>query len=141
MCGGFITGTYYQLINHNQLSLGISSNAQMFQYREAILIGPVMEYFAQEEDGDILLLNRLWVKEAMGFGLRVRLQPLEGGEKLTNLGASHGRIQARRACSSSKTVIHTPSSTYHRDQRIGVYTSSASAMTGSRSWTIKWRCG
>jgi len=114
MCGGFITGTYYQLINHNQLSLRTSCNAQMFQYREAILIGPVVEYFAQEEDGDLLLLNGLWVKEVMGFGFRVRLQPWDGGEKSTNLGASHGRIQARRACSSSKTVIHTPSGTYHR---------------------------
>ena len=89
----------------------------MFQYCEAIVIGPVVKYFAQEEDGDILLLNRLWVKEAMGFGFRVRLQPWDGkGENLTNLGASHGQIQARRACSSSKTMIHTPSGTHHRSQ-------------------------
>ena len=88
----------------------------MFQYGEAILVGPVVEYFAQEEDGDISLLNRLWVKEAMGFGFRVRLQPWDGGEKSANLGASHGRTQARRACSSSKTVIHPPSGTYYRSQ-------------------------
>jgi len=102
------------VINHNELSLKTSCHAQMFQYREAILVGPVVKYFAQEEDGDILLLNRLWVKEVMGFGFRVRLQPLDGGEKSTNLGASHGRTQARRACSSSKTVIHTLSGTHHR---------------------------
>ena len=89
----------------------------MFQYREAILVGPVVEYFAQEEDRDFLLLNRLWVKEAMGFGFRVRLQPWYGkGEKSANLGASRGRTQARRACSSSKTVIHPLSGTHHRSQ-------------------------
>jgi hypothetical protein len=37
----------------------------MFQYSETILVRPVVEYSAQEEDGNILLVRRLRVKEVM----------------------------------------------------------------------------
>jgi hypothetical protein len=42
----------------------------MFQYDEAILVRPVMEYSTQEEDGDVIFLRRLWVKEVVALGTR-----------------------------------------------------------------------
>src|SRR6266853_2384864 len=44
----------------------------MFQYSEAVLIGPVVNHSAQEENGDVLLLRRLWVKEAVALGIECR---------------------------------------------------------------------
>ena len=43
----------------------------MFQYGEAILVRPVVEYSAQEEDGNILLVRRLRVKEVMTLGTKM----------------------------------------------------------------------
>jgi hypothetical protein len=40
----------------------------MFQYGEAIVVGPVMQYFGNEEDGDVLLPCRLWCEEVVALG-------------------------------------------------------------------------
>lgn len=72
MCGGFVAGKCHQLVNDDKLGLRAGGNTQMFKYSQAILVGPVVEHSAQEEDGDILLLHRLWVKEAMP--LRIKRQ-------------------------------------------------------------------
>ena len=39
----------------------------MFEYGEAILICPVMEHIADEEDGDALGVRRLRLEEVVGF--------------------------------------------------------------------------
>ena len=62
---GFVTGTGYQLFDDDELGLGPGCGAQMFQYGEAIFVSPVVEYFADKEDGDILLLRWLWLKEVV----------------------------------------------------------------------------
>jgi hypothetical protein len=67
MCNGLITGTCNQLVDDNELSIRASSNAQMFQDGEAIFVRPVVKHSGQEEDRDVLLLCRLWVKEAVAF--------------------------------------------------------------------------
>src|ERR1700730_5480637 len=61
----FVAGTRHQLVNNDELGLRSSRNAQMFRYNETILVCPVVENFANEEDGDVLLLRRLRVKEAL----------------------------------------------------------------------------
>jgi hypothetical protein len=69
----FVTGICHQPSNNDKLGLRASGNAQMFQYCEAILVGPVVKHSAQEEDGDVLLLRRLRVKEVVSFGSDVRV--------------------------------------------------------------------
>jgi hypothetical protein len=71
----FVTCTCHQPSNNDKLGLRASGNAQMFQYCEAILVGPVVKHSAQEEDGDVLLLHRLRVKEVVSFGSGVRMLP------------------------------------------------------------------
>ena len=39
----------------------------MFEYGEAVLVRPVVRYFGEDEDGDVLLLCRLWFKEVVTF--------------------------------------------------------------------------
>lgn len=73
MCSRFITGICHQPSNDDKLGLRASGNAQMLQYCEAILVGPVVKHFAKEEDGDILLLCGLRVKEVVSFGSDVRV--------------------------------------------------------------------
>ena len=68
MCSRFVTGMCHQPFDKDELCLGASSDAQMFQYSETILVRPVVKYSAQEEDGNILLLRRLRVKEVVTLG-------------------------------------------------------------------------
>jgi len=70
MCGRFVAGKCHQLVNDDKLGLRARGNTQMFQYSQAILVGPVVEHSAQEEDSDILLLHRLRVKEVMSLGIK-----------------------------------------------------------------------
>jgi len=70
MCGRFVAGKCHQLVNDDKLCLRAGGDTQMFKYSQAILVGPVVEHSAQEEDGDILLLHRLRVKEAMSLGIK-----------------------------------------------------------------------
>ena len=70
MRGRFVTGKCHQLVNDDKLSLMAGCNTQVFQYSQAVLIGPVVEYSAQEEDSNILLLQRLWIEEAMSLGTK-----------------------------------------------------------------------
>jgi hypothetical protein len=77
MCSRFVTSICHQPSNNDKLGLRASGSAQMFQYCEAILVGPVMKHSAQEENGDILLLRRLWVKEVVSFGSDVRVLPFD----------------------------------------------------------------
>lgn len=72
MCSRFVAGKHHQLINNDQLGLGASGSAQMFQYSEAILVGPVVKHSTHEENGDVLLLRRLWVKEAVALEIECR---------------------------------------------------------------------
>jgi len=67
MCNRFIASTCYQPVNDDELGLRAGGSAQVFQYGKAILIGPVVEYLANNEDGYILLLHRLWLKEVVAL--------------------------------------------------------------------------
>jgi hypothetical protein len=145
---GFVTGTGNQLFDDDELGLWPGGGAQVFQYGKAILISPVVKYFADEEDGDVLLLRRLWLKEVVP--LVNKLQRAALGQCrgiLTNLGASRDQIQVRRACSSSRTMAHVLSGTYcivTVPKQVGGFnprTSAASPTTDSRSWTTKRSCG
>ena len=69
----FVAGICHQPSNNDKLGLRASGNAQMFQYCEAILVGPIVKHSAQEEDGDVLLLRRLRVKEVVSLGSDVRV--------------------------------------------------------------------
>jgi len=75
MRGRFVTGICHQQVNTDELGLGASSSAHIFQYFEAILVGPVVEYSAQKEDSDVLLLRRLRVEEVLAFGVRRQSGP------------------------------------------------------------------
>jgi len=44
VCRGFVTGTGYQLLDNDELGLGRSGDAQVFQYGETIVVSPVVEY-------------------------------------------------------------------------------------------------
>jgi hypothetical protein len=68
----FITGTCYQPVNDDEFGLRAGGSAQVFQYGEAILISPVVEYLTNDEDGYILLLRRLWFKEVMALVIKCR---------------------------------------------------------------------
>ena len=46
----FVAGGRKHLLRDDQLSLWPSDSAQIFQYLEAILVSPVMENFAKDED-------------------------------------------------------------------------------------------
>ena len=72
MCNRFITGTCYQPVNDDEFGLRAGGSAQVFQYGEAILISPVVEYLTNDEDGYILLLRRLWFKEVMALVIKCR---------------------------------------------------------------------
>jgi hypothetical protein len=81
----------------------------MFEYGEAVLIRPVVHYFREDEDGDVLLPCRLWCKEVMTF-LRtqnVSFVPILGGQKQKkmNLRFANGQIQVPLAYLSSSTVV------------------------------------
>jgi hypothetical protein len=66
----FVTGTGYQLFDDDELGLVSGGGAQVFQYGEATLVSPVVEYIADEEDGDILSLRRLWLDEVVTFAIK-----------------------------------------------------------------------
>jgi len=48
----------------------------VFQYGEAILIRPVMKYFAEEEDRNVVLLCGLWFKEAVALEIKCQCAAL-----------------------------------------------------------------
>ena len=88
----------------------------MFEYGETVLVRPVMHYFREDEDGDVLLPCRLWCEEVVSF-LRtqnVSFVPFPGGlkQKKLNLGFAHGQIRVPRACFSSSTVVADTHPTY-----------------------------
>jgi len=89
----------------------------MLQYGEAIFVSPVMENLAEEEYGDVLLLRRLRCKEVVGLVIKCQCATLgRYRRKMTNFGASRGRIRVPQACSSSRTVAAGPvfyQETYH----------------------------
>jgi len=58
------------LLDDDELGLGPCGSTQVFQHREAILVCPVVEHSADEEDGDVLLLRWLWVKETVAFEIK-----------------------------------------------------------------------
>ena len=68
MCRWFITGTCHWLLDNDDLRLRSSSSAQMFQYRDAVLVSPVVDYHAEEVDRDFFLLGTLRFKEVLGLG-------------------------------------------------------------------------
>ena len=88
----------------------------MFEYGEAVLVGPVVYYFGEKEDGDILLLCRLWCKEVVTFSRtqNVSFFPIQEGRKqeAMNLGFAHGQIRVPQACFSSSTVVTDINSIY-----------------------------
>jgi hypothetical protein len=70
MRGRFVAGACYQLLDKEELRLGSSGNAQILQYGEAILVSPVVEHLADEEDRDVFLLRRLRIKETVALGTK-----------------------------------------------------------------------
>jgi hypothetical protein len=82
-CSRFITDGCKDLLNYEKLSLWSSDSAQIFQYGEAVLVGPVVQYFGDDEDRDVLLPCWLWRKEvvALRTQMSVLCQPREGGGK------------------------------------------------------------
>jgi hypothetical protein len=50
----------------------------MFQYGQAVLVGPVVRYFGDNEDGDILLPFRLGRKEVATLGAQMLVGPTPG---------------------------------------------------------------
>jgi hypothetical protein len=81
----------------------------MLEYGEAVLVRPIMHYFGEDEDGDVLLPRRLWCKEVVTF-LRTQnmsFVPIPRGRKqiVTNLGFAHGQLQVPQACFSSSTIV------------------------------------
>ena len=105
MCRGFVTGTGYQLLDNDELSLGHGSDAQVFQYGETIVVSPVVEYSADQEDRDIVFLRRLWVKEAVAFVMKGQCATAARCRwKLTNFGALRGQTRVRLAYSFPRTV-------------------------------------
>ena len=61
----FITDTCDQLLKDDQLGLGTSGRAQVFQNSDAILIGPIVEHVTEEEYGSILLGMLLFFEEVL----------------------------------------------------------------------------
>ena len=110
VCGGFVTGICHQLVHNDELGVGASGSAQMFQYGQTIFVRPVVKHPAQKEDRDVLL-RRLRVEEVVAFGIRRQKTSWTVKADIINLGSSPGRIQARLACSSSKTVAEVLSGT------------------------------
>jgi hypothetical protein len=47
----------------------------MFQYGEAVLVGPVVQYCGEEEDRDVLLPCRLGRKEVVALGTQMSVVP------------------------------------------------------------------
>ena len=54
----------YHLLNNDELGLWLCGCAQIFQYFDAVLVSPVVDYSAEDEDGDVLPF-RLWLKEVL----------------------------------------------------------------------------
>ena len=68
MCRWFITGTCNRLLDNDDLRLGSSGSTQMFQYRDAILVSPVVDYHAEKIDRNFFLLGTLRFEEVLGLG-------------------------------------------------------------------------
>jgi len=54
VCGRFVAHARGHHLYNDQLGFGPRSGAQMFEYGEAILVCPVVEHSAKEEDSDAL---------------------------------------------------------------------------------------
>lgn len=77
----------------------------MLEYGDTIFVSPVVDHFAKEKHGDVLLPRGLRVKEAVAFRTQLSVMPTRGRRKLVNLAASRGQNRVRQACSSSSTVV------------------------------------
>lgn len=51
----------------------------MFQYGEAVPVGPVVQYFGDEKDGHVLLQCRLGLEEVVALGTQISVVPTSGG--------------------------------------------------------------
>ncbi len=80
-CSRFVADSGKNLLNHDKLSLWSSGSAQMFQYGEAVLVGPVMNYSRDEEGGDILLQCRLGREEVLALATQMSAVPTQEGWK------------------------------------------------------------
>jgi hypothetical protein len=61
----FVTGVRDRLVDNNDVCLGSSGRAQMFQYRKTIFISPVVQYHPHEVHRNFLLLGSLRFKEIL----------------------------------------------------------------------------
>ena len=52
----------------------------MFQYGEAVLVRPVVDNLAEEEDGDTLLACRLWFEEVLALETQISVFPPAPGK-------------------------------------------------------------
>ena len=137
-----ITGVCHKPFDDDELCRRASSSAQMFQYSEAILVLPVVKYLAQKEDGDVLLLRRLWVKEVVAFRIR-RQSDLDCGCEYRSTLEPHASGFERVGQVLLPKLRHTYCQALRRLVRVGeghALTSIASLTTDSRSWTTKRRC-
>ena len=134
----FVTRAGHQLFDDDELGLGSGSGAQVLQYGEAIFISPVMENFADEEDGDAILLRRLWVEEIVAFVKK---------PSASDIGVMQAEINRlwgfTRPDSSASGIFffqnygpyfirYIP---YPESVGLKQRTSTACLTTGSRSWT------
>jgi hypothetical protein len=68
LCNGFVADVRYYLLNDDELGLWPGGCAQIFHYFDAVLVSPVVDYCAEDEDGDVPLpigcgSRTFWAKE------------------------------------------------------------------------------
>ena len=116
----------------------------MFQYGEAILVRPVVQYFGNKEDGDVLLPCRLWCEKVVALQTQKSAVPVtamvENNEpwSVTRPDSTALGIFSFQYCAAGYIVRN---SSYFGKPEEYACTSTASCTTGSRSWTTKRRCG
>jgi hypothetical protein len=76
VCRGLVTCTRHRLFDDDELGFGPSGHTEVLQYSETIIVSPVMENFGDEEDGDVVLLRRLWTKEVVAYITKCQCESL-----------------------------------------------------------------
>jgi hypothetical protein len=110
--GRFLANGRHHQFDDDQLCLWPRGSAEVFEYGEAVLVRPVVQYFGEYEDGDVLLLCGLRCKEVLTFLRTQNVSFVPRKQKMTDLGFAHGQIQVPRAYLSSRTVVTDIQSIY-----------------------------
>lgn len=117
----------------------------MFQYSEAIFVSPVVDHFAKEKHGDVLLPRRLRVIEAVALKTQMSLMRTRDNRRKNwrtlELHAAGIECVRQVLLPVLWPVILSAIPYFTKVVGFNDRTSTASPTTDSRSWTIKWRCG